>query len=112
EPEEGVFDYKEIEHYRNVLQALKNRELTPFVTIWHFTVPTWFAEKGAFEKKENVKYFVRYAEFVVSNLQDLCHNWATINEPIVYAHNGYFRGQWPPFYKRKTFLFLKVFKNL
>src|SRR3989344_1467381 len=43
EPEEGKFNQKEIEHYRAVIMALKKRGLEPFVTLWHFTNPIWFA---------------------------------------------------------------------
>ncbi|PIZ56565.1 MAG: hypothetical protein COY22_00630, partial [Candidatus Tagabacteria bacterium CG_4_10_14_0_2_um_filter_40_13] len=35
EPEEGKFDEKEIEHYRQVISALKERGMEPFVTLWH-----------------------------------------------------------------------------
>jgi len=47
EPEEGKFNQNEIEHYRKVIRALKERNLEPFVTLWHFTCPTWFADQGA-----------------------------------------------------------------
>lgn len=47
EPEEGKFNKKEIEHYRNVLLALKERKIIPLVTLWHWTNPLWLAEKGA-----------------------------------------------------------------
>jgi beta-glucosidase len=51
EPVEGVFDENELEHYRQVLQALRNRGIEPFVTLWHFTLPQWLADKGGFEDK-------------------------------------------------------------
>ena len=37
EPVQGQFDEKAIEHYRKVLLALKARNITPFITLWHFT---------------------------------------------------------------------------
>jgi len=33
EPEEGKFDQKEIEHYREVIRALRERGMEPFVTL-------------------------------------------------------------------------------
>lgn len=97
EPEEGKFDEEAIEHYRKVLLALKARGLTPFITLWHFTLPLWFSEKGGFERKDSAEIFARYCSFVVSRLSDLCVHFSTINEPSVYGSNGWLRGSWPPF---------------
>jgi beta-glucosidase len=97
EPEEGKFDMEEIEHYRQVLQALKDRNIKPFVTIWHFTLPQWFAESGSFERADSPEIFARYALFVVAELGDLCDHFSTMNEPNVFGSNGWLRGSWPPF---------------
>ncbi len=111
EPEEGKFDRKEIEHYRKVLLALRKRGLRPFVTIWHFSIPIWFSNKGGFENPRSPKIFARYCRYVVSELGDLCFNWATMNEPMVYASNGWISGHWPPF-KTNIFRFVAVVYNL
>ncbi len=97
EPMQGQFDEKEIEHYREVLKALQVRGITPFVTLWHFTLPLWFSESGGFERKDSPEIFARYCAFVVERLGDLCSNFSTINEPSVYGSNGWLRGSWPPF---------------
>ncbi|MFA4872358.1 MAG: glycoside hydrolase family 1 protein [Patescibacteria group bacterium] len=111
EPEEGVWDEKEIEHYREVLEMLKQRGIKTFVTLWHFTNPQWFAEKGGWLKRRNVKYFVRYCERVARILGDLVDVWTTINEPNVYAQVAYNWGVWPP--QHRSYLeSLKVFWHL
>ncbi len=97
EPEEGKFDQKEIEHYRTVLKALRARGLEPFITLWHFTLPLWFSEKGGFERKDSPEIFARYCAYVVEQLGDLCTYYSTINEALPYTSNGYRRGTWPPF---------------
>lgn len=97
EPEEGKFDAAAIEHYRDVLKALHVRGLIPFVTLWHFTLPLWFAQRGGFERPDAPEIFARYCAFVVRELGDLCHHFSTINEPSVYGSNGWLRGSWPPF---------------
>ncbi len=97
EPEEGVFDALAIEHYRRVLQALILRGIKPYVTIWHFTQPIWFAESGSFERADAPAIFARYAAAVVTGLGDLCDHFSTMNEPNVFGSNGWLRGSWPPF---------------
>jgi beta-glucosidase len=97
EPEEGKFDTQAIEHYRKVLLALRARGITPFVTLWHFTLPLWFSEKGGFERDDAPEVFARYCAYTVSKLSDLCTNFSTLNEPSVVGSNGWLRGSWPPF---------------
>lgn len=97
EPVEGQFDQEAIAHYRAVLESLRARNIKPFVTIWHFTLPLWFTEKGGFERKDSPEIFARYAAFVVQELGDLCEHFSTMNEPNVFGSNGWLRGSWPPF---------------
>ncbi len=101
EPEEGKFDKEAIEHYRKVLQSLKNRNIKPFITLWHFTLPLWFYNSGGFERKDSPEIFARYSSFVVKELGDLCDHFSTMNEPNVYGSNGWLRGSWPPFKRFK-----------
>ncbi len=111
EPEEGKFDEKEIEHYRKVLQALRDRGIEPFVTLWHFTLPLWFAKKGGFENPKAPEIFARYCGYMVEKLGDMAKFWITINEPIIYSWQSYVKGVWPPF-KKNIFTFKKVTKTL
>ena len=101
EPEPGVFDESELEHYRSVLLALRERGIEPFVTLWHFTLPLWVAEAGGFEHPNTVAWFARYAAKVTESFGDLCTFYSTINEPNVYATHGYLYGAWPPFKRAK-----------
>ena len=96
EPEEGVWDPAAIEHYRQYLRALKARGLEPFVTLYHWTVPVWFAKKGGFEKASNVTYFVRFAEKVLHELGRDIRYITTINEPDTVVGHGYFTQDHPP----------------
>jgi len=97
EPEEGNYNEEAIQHYRRVLEALRERNLKPFVTLWHFTLPLWFSETGSFEREDSPEVFARYAAYVVSRLGDLCDHFSTMNEPNVFGSNGWLRGTWPPF---------------
>jgi beta-glucosidase len=110
EPREGEFNEAAIEHYREVLRALHARGLKPYITLWHFTLPLWFSERGGFERTDAPEIFARYCAYVVSKLHDLCQHFATINEPNVYATHGYLYGAWPPF-KRVKILWKKIGKE-
>jgi beta-glucosidase len=112
EPEEGCWNDEALERYREMLQALQQRRIRPFVTLHHFTNPNWFEAKGAFAAAASVKIFQRFTQRVVEALGDLCNDWTTFNEPNVYAALGYFLGEFPPGHKGRFLLAARVTRNL
>ncbi len=96
EPEEGQWDTTALERYRAMLVDLRQRSIKPIITLHHFTEPLWFADRGGFTNESNIHFFVRYASCMVEALHDLCDFWMTINEPNVYAVQGYEFGVFPP----------------
>lgn len=110
EPEEGKFDEKEINHYKEMLEVLKARKIRTMLTLWHFTNPQWLIKKGGWQAKGVVFYFSRFGKKVFAEYKDLVDFWLTINEPLVWATNSYLKGIWPP-KKRNFILCLKVIKN-
>ncbi|MDB5162216.1 MAG: beta-glucosidase [Candidatus Saccharibacteria bacterium] len=96
EPEEGVWNPEAIAHYREYIRELKRRDIEPIVTLLHFTLPVWFAEKGGFLKKSNIKYFIRYVNKIMQELENELGKIITINEPEVYAAISYYAQMWPP----------------
>lgn len=109
EPLEGHFDEKEIQHYLDVLAAMRARHIKPFITLWHFTLPQWFADRGGFEHPDAPAIFARYCGYVAKKLGNDCRHFATMNEPLVYASKGWLVGDWPPF---KQWSGLSYFKGV
>ena len=111
EPESGIINEEALEHYRDVCIALIDSGLTPVITLHHFSHPIWFEELGAFEKEENIEYYIRFSELVFNKLSDIVPIWCTINEPAVYVTQGYFNGVFPPG-KKDPLLAGYVMRNL
>lgn len=80
EPQEGVFDEKEIEHYRSVIHCCKGSGIEPIVTLHHFSSPKWLIGKGGWEADTTPAYFARYTRFVMERLGNELHYVCTINE--------------------------------
>lgn len=80
EPSEGFFSTAELDHYARMLEACRARGLRPIVTLNHFTVPRWFAERGGFEAAEALQLFARYCARAVERLGGLMHMATTFNE--------------------------------
>ena len=105
EPTEGAWDPAAIEHYRQYILAMKKRGLEPMVTLYHWTTPVWFDEKGGFENPSNIQYFVRYAEKILMELGGELRYITTINEPDTVASHGYVLQDHPP----QTHSYFKAF---
>ena len=80
EPEEGVFDEAEIDHYRKVIACCRENGIEPVVTLFHFTSPVWVIKKGGWECEEIVKWFRNYVDKVIRELGADLHYIVTINE--------------------------------
>lgn len=80
EPQEGIFEEKEVEHYRKVIDCCRRYGLEPIVTLHHFTSPVWLIQKGGWEAESTVHYFARYARYITERLGKELHYICTINE--------------------------------
>ena len=49
---EGERDAAALDHYANVIAALRRRGLEPVVTLHHFTNPAWFSESGGWLRRD------------------------------------------------------------
>ncbi len=96
EPEEGRWNEEAFEHYRQVFEALRAKNIEPVVTLHHFTNPVWFMKQGGWLNPKSTEYFGRYVERVVRAYGRYARIWVTINEPLIYIYHGYLAGLWPP----------------
>jgi beta-glucosidase len=96
EPVEGEFDSRQIRHYRDVLGELREQGIEPMLTLHHFSNPAWFARKGGWAADGAPYAFLPFVNRVVEDLGDLVCLWCTINEPSIYAANGWITGEFPP----------------
>ena len=95
QPTPEAWDEDALERYRNMLRGLKERGMTPMVTLHHFSDPLWLYEKDGWEHEEVVALFEKFVRKTVDALKEYCTLWCTINEPNVYALSGYVAGDFP-----------------
>lgn len=96
EPLEGQWDTAAVKHYKEYIAALKAQGIEPVLNIWHWTVPVWFAQKGGFAKKSNLKYFDRFVQLIADEFCEVLRYIITLNEVNNYTYFGYINGDWPP----------------
>jgi beta-glucosidase len=96
QPTPDTWDAEALDRYRSMLQGLRERNIVPMVTLHHFTDPLWLEELGGWETDAVVPAFEKFTRKVVEELKEYCSLWCTINEPNVYALEGYLRKNFPP----------------
>lgn len=111
EPEAGVWNKIEIDHYHNYIAELKKLGIEPVLNLWHWTQPVWFEELGGFSQSGNIKHFIRFVRKVTEEYGDEVKYILTINEPNVYSSLSYLIGEWPPL-ERNIIKFVKTYYNL
>jgi beta-glucosidase len=95
-PRAGEIDHAALDEYRKMLGGLRDAGIEAMVTLHHFTLPTWLADRGGLLADGFAGRLARFAKIVVDALGDLCRLWVTINEPNVLAAHAYLLGVWPP----------------
>ncbi len=84
EPAPGEFSAAQLAHYRTMIDTARTLGLEPVVTLHHFTLPLWFAQRGGWLADDAVELFARYVRAVVPILDGV--RWVvTINEPNMAA---------------------------
>ena len=83
EPEPGRFSRAALDHYRRVVTTCLDHDVTPMVTLHHFTAPRWFAHAGGWSAADAADRFARYADRVARHFGDLVPWICTVNESNV-----------------------------
>jgi beta-glucosidase len=102
QPEIDRWDEAALDRYRDMLIGMRERNITPMITLHHFSTPIWLAEMGGWENEEIVPLFEAFTRRTVEALKAHCQLWVTINEPNVLMNGGYLEGVFPP--ARKDFM--------
>lgn len=102
EPQPGVYDEAELQHYKEVVRALKARDIEPMVTLFHFSLPSWMEARGGWTSPRNLASWRAYVTKVVEAIGGDVKYWCTINEPEVFSTFSYGLGFWPP--QQRNFL--------
>lgn len=80
QPEKESIDAQAIHHYKQVLEYCISKDVTPVVTMHHFSSPRWLIYEGGWESPEVAGFFADYCALVVKELGHLMGYVCTINE--------------------------------
>jgi beta-glucosidase len=92
----GPANRKGLDFYRRLVEGLREREIAPLATLYHWDLPQALEEQGGWASRDVVERFVEYADIVLAELGDGVSDWITHNEPWVVAFLGYAYGTKAP----------------
>ncbi|PYQ37173.1 MAG: beta-glucosidase [Acidobacteria bacterium] len=82
--------------YDRLVDALLEREIQPFVTIFHWDLPAALEDRGGWLNPDIADRFAEYASTLFRRLDDRVSYWSTLNEPWVVTDGGYLHGTLAP----------------
>ncbi|MFC5289760.1 GH1 family beta-glucosidase [Actinokineospora guangxiensis] len=92
----GPVEQRGLDFYRRVVDALRDRDIEPFVTLYHWDLPQGLEDDGGWRSRDTALRFADYAAVVHEELGDSVRFWTTMNEPFVSAVAGYAEGRHAP----------------
>lgn len=85
-----------LDAYSRLVDDLLEAGVDPFVTLYHWDLPTSLEAAGGWLDRDTAFRFRDYAQTVVASLGDRVRNWYTINEPVSTTLQGYAVGELAP----------------
>jgi beta-glucosidase/6-phospho-beta-glucosidase/beta-galactosidase len=82
--------------YDRLVDALLTAGLEPFVTLYHWDLPSAIQRRGGWSNPDVASWFGEYAATITSRLGDRVQWWTTLNEPFVVAEQGHLVGAHAP----------------
>jgi len=96
QPEPGKYSRKALDQYSRMVDRLLELQITPMLTLHHFTHPVWFHKKTPWHTPESIGSFLQFAEKLVKRFADRISLFITFNEPLVWALAAYGDAKFPP----------------
>jgi beta-glucosidase/6-phospho-beta-glucosidase/beta-galactosidase len=85
-----------VDYYKNLIAALKESGIEPYVTLYHWDLPEPLQELGGWPNPDLADYFAEYARLAFTLFGDDVKNWMTFNEAKQTCQLGYGYGVYAP----------------
>jgi beta-glucosidase len=92
----GALNPAGVDFYSRLLDALLERGIQPWATLYHWDLPQALEDAGGWPVRDTAQRFAEYAALVHERFHDRFGNWTTLNEPWCSAFLGYASGNHAP----------------
>lgn len=77
----GPINERGLDFYSRLVDGLLERDITPFVTLYHWDLPQALEDEGGWTSRATAEAFAAYADVVSRALGNRVRDWITHNEP-------------------------------
>jgi beta-glucosidase len=92
----GKINQAGIAYYLRLLSALKDADIKPVATLYHWDLPQPLQYAGGWADRGTALAFANYARLCYEAFGELVETWITINEPLCVAYKGHLDGVLAP----------------
>ncbi|MDB6169592.1 MAG: beta-glucosidase [Verrucomicrobia bacterium] len=92
----GSVNRRGLDFYHRLIDAVLERGITPWVTMFHWDLPQALEARGGWPMRLVADTFADYADEIVKAYGDRVKHWITLNEIEVFLDNGYGSGRHAP----------------
>ena len=92
----GRVNEKGLQFYSDLVDALLEAEIEPWVTLFHWDFPQQLQIRGGWQNPESPEWFAEYTKVIVDRLSDRVSHWMTLNEPQCHLIIGHVQGSCAP----------------
>jgi len=88
----GAVNHPGLDFYNRLVDALLQRRIRPFITLYHWDLPQAMEDRGGWGARDTAAAFGEYAALLGRTLGDRVKDWITLNEPLASVSAGYVFG--------------------
>ena len=92
----GAVNRRGLDFYDRLVDACLERDLNPWLTLYHWDLPSALQARGGWTNRNMVGWFADYAQVMARRLGDRVPHWAVLNEPMVFVGAGHLLGVHAP----------------
>ena len=92
----GAVNRRGLDFYDRLVDACLERDLRPWVTVYHWDLPSALQARGGWTNRSVVGWLSDYAQILARRLGDRVQNWMVLNEPMVFVGAGHLLGVHAP----------------
>ncbi|HTU97978.1 MAG TPA: GH1 family beta-glucosidase [Solirubrobacteraceae bacterium] len=92
----GPVNQAGLDHYRSLVDALREQGIVPVATIYHWELPQALEDEGGWASRDTAELLAQYAAVLAEALGDGVGMWTTVNEPQQSINQGYRVGSHAP----------------
>mgnify|MGYP001050642248 CR=1 FL=1 len=95
-PDGRTVNTEGLDYYDRLVDAMLERGLKPFQTLYHWELPSALADKGGWMNRDTCDAFADFTDVITDRIGDRVASIATINEPWCVSYLSHFIGHHAP----------------